>query len=163
MIRKIYNRIVNLSPAVVLVIGLAFMLSGFFFQTDLGYDDAPIATSYSLSLGANCESDYKQCHVRPRVVVGYRIETTRNEVVAFMPGMDGLMDKYNECTIWSASDWQCEAGRISMHDGLITHNEFETDHDIYYVPKIAWKMAKLHILPLNSVRHSPPPKSVHGT
>ncbi len=157
---KLLDKIATVSDKnfwLLFTLAVMFSIAGFLFHSDLGVDDSPIAVSYSLSLGAKCEVDYSQCHIRPRPVVAYRVETTRNEVVAFMPGLDETIAKYGDCNLWDTSNWDCDQGRISMRDGMLTRNAFEPDSDVYYVPKVAWKLAKMHILPLNSVRKAPPP------
>ena len=143
--------------AALFILALIFYAVGFLLHSDFSMDESPYVSSYSLTLGANCEADIKQCHVKAKPVVGYRVETTRNEVVAFMPDIEGMLAKYDNCQIWDTSNWDCELGKISMRDGVLQHNAFEANNDVYYVPKTAWKLAKLHILPVNSVRRAPPP------
>ena len=150
----------------VLWAGVALLVIGFMFETDVKYDDAPTINVYSVSLGATCEQDVKTCRMKANPAIGFRPETTRNEVVEFDRVHKEVHPPrlYTGCVIWSATDWWCEGGRIVMSEGLIARNDLQLDPDIYYVPKIAWKMAKLHILPVDSVRHAKvePPKRKQG-
>ncbi len=77
-------------------------------------------------------------------------------MVAFQP-RGGDLQRYEDCTIWDDRDWSCGGGfrTIFMRNGIVQRNDFAPSRDVYYVPKLAWKMAKLHILPLFSVRHAP--------
>jgi hypothetical protein len=59
---------------VLFALSAALSLVGFFFQSDLGYDDDPVVTSYAVSLGETCEADIGACEITPLPPVGYRVE-----------------------------------------------------------------------------------------
>jgi hypothetical protein len=139
-----------------------FMMMGWYFRSDIWHYDREVIPAYSLSLGETCETDVKACRIVTNAPVGYRPETTRDEVVSIDFAHSAALAVYHDCTIWDAYNWSCEGGRIAMHYGVMDRNDFDTTKDIYYVPKLAWKMAKLHMLPLDTIRRTPIPKPVRG-
>ena len=141
----------------ILFLSFVFTMMGWYFKQDIWHYDTEVIAAYSLSLGSACESDIKACKIVTNAPVGYRPETSRNEVVSidFTHGND--IEVYHDCEIWDVYNWDCENGKIGMRYGVMDHNDFNPAKDIYYVPKLAWKMAKLHILPLDTVRLAPPP------
>jgi hypothetical protein len=139
-----------------------FMGVGWYFESDIWHYDREVIPAYSLSLGETCEADIKTCKIVTNKPIGYRPETSRDEVVSLDYAQDNQIGLYRNCMIWDAYNWECEGGRIGMRLGVMTRNDFETKQDIYYVPKLAWKMAKLNILPLDTVRRTPIPKPSRG-
>lgn len=143
-----------------MVFGLCFLFTmvGWYFRSDMWHTDHEFSTAYSVSLGATCESDIKTCKIKTNDPIGYRPELSRDEVVSMNFAGKADIEIYRNCLIWDALNWECENAKIMMRYGVIDHNDFEPSKDIYYVPHLAWKMAKLHVLPLDTVRDAPPPE-----
>jgi hypothetical protein len=138
-------------------LALAFYALAFFTKSDIAYTDDTYVAVYSVSLGEDCETDIRACKMVANPAIGMRVDTVRAEVTSFA-AYDGVrIGVYRNCAIWDARNWDCEEGRVGMRYGVLTRNDFAGSKDLYYISKIGWKMAKLHILPLDSVRRAPPP------
>ena len=136
---------------------LAFYALGFFMKSDIAYSNDRYVSVYSVSLGENCEEDIKACKMVANPAIGMRVDLIRSEVTSFAVHDGYRIGVYRNCAIWDGRNWDCEEGHAAMRNGVLTHNDFAGSKDIYYLSKIGWKMAKLHILPLDSVRMAPPP------